>query len=210
MRNNKMARWISRQGYRIGGYGALLLLAACAGKLPLPADAPLPPHDYLIGPGDTLSIQVWRNAEVSMTVTVRPDGKFSTPLVEDLPATGRTSTQLAREIETALSQYIQQPVVTVIVTGFVGPYEEQIRVIGAAARPQSLPYRSGMSLMDVLIAVGGVTDFAAGNRASIVRQRNGQQQKLPARLDDLLKDGDISANMNMRPGDVLVIPESFF
>jgi polysaccharide export outer membrane protein len=167
-------------------------------------------HDYLIGPGDIVQIIVWRNPEVSMTVPVRPDGKITTPLVDDLRATGKTSTQLARDIEKMLSKYIQQPVVTVIVTSFVGPYSEQIRVIGQAARPQALPYRQDMSLMDVLITVGGITDFASGNSAKIIRARGGKQQKIKVRLDDLIKDGDISANMQMLPGDILVIPESFF
>lgn len=145
-----------------------------------------------------------------MTVPVRPDGKITTPLVEDLPASGKTSSQLARDIEKALGKYIQEPVVTVIVTGFVGPYGEQIRVIGQAAKPQALPYRKDMSLMDVLIAVGGVTDFAAGNQASIIRSISGTQQQFAVRLNDLIKDGDMSANVPMRPGDILVIPESFF
>lgn len=174
------------------------------------ADGPAATHDYLIGPGDNVNVIVWRNPEVSMTVPVRPDGKITTPLVEDLPAIGKTSTELARDIEKALAKFIQQPVVTVIVTGFVGPYGEQIRVIGQAAKPQALPYRQGMSLMDVLISVGGITEFAAGNKASIIRNVGGTQQKLVVRLNDLIKDGDISANMSMRPGDVLVIPESFF
>ena len=168
------------------------------------------PADYLIGPGDAVNIIVWRNPEVSMSVPVRPDGKITTPLVEDLPAAGKTSTELARDIEKALAKFIQQPVVTVVVTGFVGNYGEQIRVIGQAATPQALPYRRDMSLMDVLIAVGGVTEFASGNRASIIRNVDGRQQKLNVRLDDLIKDGDISANLPMRPGDILVIPESFF
>jgi polysaccharide export outer membrane protein len=168
------------------------------------------PADYLIGPGDAVNIIVWRNPEVSMSVPVRPDGKITTPLVEDLPAAGKTSTELARDIEKALAKFIQQPVVTVVVTGFVGNYGEQIRVIGQAAKPQALPYRRDMSLMDVLIAVGGVTEFASGNRASIIRNVDGKQRKLNVRLDDLIKDGDISANMPMRPGDILVIPESFF
>lgn len=167
-------------------------------------------HDYLIGPGDTIQISVWRNPEVSMAVPVRPDGKITTPLVDDLQATGKTSTQLARDIEKMLSKYIQQPVVTVIVTNFVGPYSEQIRVIGQAARPQALPYRRDMSLMDVMIAVGGITDFASGNSASVIRTKNGKQRKIKVKLDDLIKDGDISANIPMLPGDVLVIPESFF
>lgn len=169
-----------------------------------------PIHDYLIGPGDSVNIIVWRNPEVSMTVPVRPDGKITTPLVDDLPASGKTSSQLARDIEKALAKYIQDPVVTVIVTTFVGPYSEQIRVIGQAAKPQALPYRQGMSLMDVMIAVGGITEFAAGNKASIIRGAGEKRQKLTVRLDDLIKDGDISADTPMRPGDVLVIPESFF
>lgn len=190
---------------------ASMLLAGCSTPHALaPADDPAPLHDYLIGPGDAVNILVWRNPEVSLTVAVRPDGKITTPLVEDLLASGKTSTQLARDIEQALGKYILQPVVTVIVTNFAGPYAEQIRVIGAAAKPQALPYRQGMSLMDVLIAVGGVTDFAAGNKASIIRMRDGSQLQLRVRLDDLLRDGDISANITMRPGDVLLIPESFF
>lgn len=166
-------------------------------------------HDYLIGPGDNVNIIVWRNPEVSMSVPVRPDGKITTPLVEDLPATGRTSTQLAREIEKALSKYIQDPVVTVIVTNFVGPYSEQIRVVGQTTKPQSLPYRENMTVLDVMIAVGGLTDFAAGNNATILRTAGGKEQ-FGVRLDDLINGGDISANVEVRPGDVLIIPESFF
>ncbi len=171
---------------------------------------PAPGHDYLIGPGDSVNIVVWRNPEVSTSVPVRPDGKITTPLVEDLQASGKTSTELARDIEKALAKFIQQPVVTVIVTSFVGNYREQIRVIGQAAKPQALAYRREMSLMDVLIAVGGVTEFASGNNASVIRTIDGKSQKLPVRLNDLIKGGDISANIYMLPGDVLVIPESFF
>ena len=188
-----------------------LTLGGCASTRTTPVElSKVATPDYLIGPGDNVNIIVWRNPEVSMSVPVRPDGKITTPLVEDLPASGKTSTQLARDIEKALAKFIQQPVVTVIVTGFVGTYDEQIRVIGQAAKPQALSYRSDMSLMDVLIAVGGVTEFASGNRASILRKVDGKMQKMPVRLDDLIKQGDISANVNMRPGDVLVIPESFF
>ena len=189
-----------------------LVLGGCASTATKPAAAMAPAvtTDYLIGAGDSVNIIVWRNPEVSMAVPVRPDGKISTPLVEDLPASGKTATELARDIEKALAKFIQQPVVTVIVTGFVGTYGEQIRVIGQAAKPQALPYRRDMSLMDVLIAVGGVTEFASGNKASIIRNVNGTMQKMPVRLDDLIKSGDISANLPMHPGDVLVIPESFF
>ena len=188
-------------------------LGGCSGipSQPASADATLPPmHDYLIGPGDSVNITVWRNPEVSMSVPVRPDGKITTPLVEDLPASGKSSSHLARDIEKALAKYIQDPVVTVIVTGFVGPYSEQIRVIGQAAKPQALPYREGMSLLDVMITVGGITEFAAGNKASIIHGTGENQQRLAVRLDDLIKEGDIYANTPMRPGDILVIPESFF
>lgn len=191
---------------------SISLLSACASGPDVPADALAPQlsnQDYRIGPGDNLRISVWRYPEVSANVPVRPDGKITTPLVEDLPATGKTSTQLARDIEKELSKYIQQPTVTVVVTGFVGPYH-QIRIIGQAAKPQALPYHEDMSLMDVLIAVGGLTEYAAGNRASVIRTIDGKQQKLNVRLNDLLKRGDISANIPMRPGDILVIPESFF
>jgi len=188
-----------------------LSVAGCGTTFP-PAPADLGPYEaqYLIGPGDNVNIQVWRNPELSMTVPVRPDGKITSPLVEDLPASGKTPTQLAREMEKALSKYVQSPVVTVIVAGFIGPYTQQIRIIGEAARPQALPYRENMTLLDVMIMVGGITDFASGNRASIVRYVGGKQEQLGVRLIDLLRRGDLSANVVMRPGDILVIPQSFF
>jgi polysaccharide export outer membrane protein len=195
---------------RAAAAAACALALGCASTaVPVPQAQATNP-DYLIGPGDSVNIIVWRNPEVSMSVPVRPDGKITTPLVEDLPAAGKTSTELARDIEKALGKFIQQPVVTVVVTDFVGNYNDQIRVIGQAAKPQALPYRRDMSLMDVLIAVGGVTEFAAGNRASVIRNIDGKQQKLAVRLDDLMNEGDISANVPMHPGDILVIPESFF
>jgi polysaccharide export outer membrane protein len=189
-----------------------LALGGCANSKRItlsPSEEP-PSHDYIIGPGDNVNIIVWHNPEVSMSVPVRPDGKITTPLVEDLPAMGKTSTHLARDIEKALATFIQDPVVTVIVTGFTGPYTEQIRVIGEASKPQALHYNKGMSLMDVMIAVGGITNFAAGNKASIIRNIDGKAQYIAVRLDDLVQDGDISANIPVRPGDILVIPESFF
>jgi len=208
---NAMMTKLTKHLVAAGAAACMLILAGCATPPPpsTAAMAPINP-DYLIGPGDSVNIIVWRNPEVSMTVPVRPDGKITTPLVEDLPAAGKTSTQLARDIEGALAKFIQQPVVTVIVTNFIGNFSDQIRVIGQAARPQALPYRREMSVMDVVIAVGGVTEFASGNKASIIRTVDGKQEKLPVRLDDLIKDGDISANIMMRPGDILVIPESFF
>jgi polysaccharide export outer membrane protein len=165
--------------------------------------------DYIVGPGDTLNINVWRNPELSMTVPVRPDGRITTPLVEDIAATGQTPTQLARTIEKALAKYIQDPVVTVIVTAFRGPLERQVRIVGQASKPQSLAYSEKMTLLDVMIAVGGITEFADGNKATILRMGDKPQQ-FNVRLRDLVKLGDVSANVEMRPGDVLIIPESFF
>jgi polysaccharide export outer membrane protein len=187
-----------------------LVLGGCATRGQQPTETRIGDLNYLIGPGDSVNIIVWRNPEVSMSVPVRPDGKITTPLVEDLPAAGKTPTALARDIEVALGKFIQQPVVTVVVTGFVGQFDEQVRVIGQAARPAALPYRRDMSLLDVMIAVGGITEFASGNHASLIRTIDGKQQKYTVRLDDLVKNGDITANVPMHPGDVLVIPESFF
>ncbi len=187
-----------------------VVATGCATKLqPAPAQAANSDYGYLIGPGDNLNIVIWRNPELSTSVPVRPDGMITTPLVEDIRATNKTPTQLAREIEKALTKYIQDPIVTIIVTNFVGPYSEQIRIVGQAARPQTLAYREHMSLLDVMIAVGGLTDFAAGNRATILRTREGNTQ-YSVRLNDLLQKGDVSANVDMRPGDVLIIPESYF
>ena len=197
--------------------GALVVVALMAGgcasgkypAAPASADSSAD-KDYLIGPGDSLSIVVWRNPDVSQSVPVRPDGKVTTPLVEDMVAINKTPTQLARDIEKALAKYIQEPVVTVIVTGFNGPYSEQVRVVGQATRPQALSYRKNMTLLDVMIAVGGTTEFAAGNRATLLRSASGKAEPLSIRIDDLLKNGDVSANVEMRPGDVIVIPESVF
>lgn len=201
---------ISKRLVLVAAVFPILSLGGCKTYPTLSPDEKYISHDYVIGPGDNVDVIVWRNPEVSMAVPVRPDGKITTPLVEDLHASGKTSTQLARDIEQALSKYIQQPVVTVVVTEFVGPYTEQIRVLGEASKPQALPYREEMTLMDVLIEVGGMTDFAAGNKARIIRNVDGKQQQFSVRLDDLIRDGDISANVPMRQGDVLVIPESFF
>ena len=195
----------------IGWLLMALILSACARLPPLnPRAEPPADYTYIIGPGDSLEMFVWGNPEITRTVVVRPDGKISAPLVEELPATGKTPYQLARDIEKELSRYIRNPLVTVIVSGFVGPFSEQIRVVGEAANPQAIPYREHMTLLDLMIAVGGVTEFAAGNRATLVRWINGQQQQFRVRIDDLLKDGDISANVDLLPGDILIIPEAFF
>jgi len=165
---------------------------------------------YVIGPGDGLKIFVWNNPEVSTDAAVRPDGLITIPLVEDVKASGKTPTQLARDLEQKLALYIKNPQVTVTVTGFVGRYKEQIRVVGQATKPSSLSYKENMTVLDVVIAVGGLTDYAAGNRATVVRTKDGKKQQIRVRLDDLIRDGDISANIEMYPGDVLIIPESWF
>jgi polysaccharide export outer membrane protein len=165
---------------------------------------------YVIGPGDSLNVFVWGDNELSTEVVVRPDGLITTPLVEDLQASGKTPTELARNLEERLSIFVKNPKVTVSVTNFVGRYTEQVRVVGQAAQPQSLPYRDGMTLLDVIISVGGLTEFAAGNKATIVRKVGGKTQQFRVRLDDLIRDGDISANTRMMPGDVLIIPETWF
>ena len=189
---------------------AALLMSGCATQFPpAPSSAASSEYRYLIGAGDSVNIIVWRNPELSMTVPVRPDGLITTPLVEDLPALGKDSTTLARDIEKALAKFIRDPVVTVIVTGFFGPYSEQIRVVGEAARPQTLPYRQKVTGMDVMIAVGGITDFADGNGATILRTSEGNK-RYSVRLKDLVKRGDVSANVEMKPGDVLIIPQSWF
>ena len=190
---------------------ALLALAGCSGTFPpAPDRAATPQYNYLIGPLDTINIVVWRNPDLSMSVPVRPDGKVSVPLVEDLPVLGKDATQLARDIEKRLARYIRDPVVTVIVTSFNGPYSEQVRVIGEAAKPQALPYRQKMTLLDVMIAVGGLTDFADGNKASILRLEKDGSRQYQVRLKDLVRRGDVSANVEVKPGDVLIIPQSWF
>lgn len=189
---------------------ATFALAGCGSSHPpAPIQAGGADYSYVIGAGDSLNIIVWRNPELSTIVPVRPDGKLTTPLVDELVAQGKTSSQVAREIEKRLSAFVRDPVVTVVVTTFVGPYSEQIRVVGQAARPQFLPYKQKMSVLDVMIAVGGLTDFADGNGASIVRTSEGNKQ-YSVRLSDLVKRGDVSANVEMRPGDILIIPQSLF
>lgn len=164
--------------------------------------------EYMIGPGDTLQIFVWQHPDVSVTIPVRPDGRISTPLVEDLPAVGKTPTQLARDIEVALSDFIRAPTVSVIVSNFIGTFDNQVRVVGQAQSPQAIPYRQGMTILDVMIQVGGLAPSAAGNRARILRRANGVAEEIPVRLNTLLNAGDLSGNLVMMPGDILIIPES--
>lgn len=186
-------------------------LAACGGSsntTPVAAATPVENSEYRIGPGDQLNVFVFNHTELSGPVPVRPDGKISTPLVEDMQAAGKTPSQLARDMEERLSEYVRSPKVNVIVTGFVGG--DQVRVVGQAAKPQALPYRANMTLLDVMIQVGGLGQFAAGNRARIVRRTGDKQVEIPVKLKDLLNDGDMTANVVMQPGDVLIIPETRF
>lgn len=183
----------------------LLLGCASAPRTALPA---APAGDYRIAPGDQLSIVVWRNSEASHVAPVRPDGKITTPLVEDMLAVGKTPTELGRDLEKALARYIREPVVSVVVTNVVGSHEDQIRVIGETGRAQGVAFRKGMTLLDVMIAVGGIGEYAAGNRASLTRRAVPKPFKI--RLHDLLRRGDLSANVDVQPGDVIYIPESLF
>ena len=204
---------MQRTGTRLTVLFAAILLGACAGRSPEVPE--LPPADtgsteYTIGPGDMLKVFVWRHEDLSTTVPVRPDGRISTPLVEDMPAAGKTPTELARDIEGVLEEYIRTPTVNIIVEEFVGTFGEQIRVVGQAAEPQALPYREGMTLLDVMIAVGGLGEFAAGNRGKVIRRTGDEQTEIRVRIDDLVNDGDIRQNLVMRPGDVVIIPEARF
>lgn len=166
--------------------------------------------DYVIGPGDGLQVFVWGHDDLSTGVQVRPDGQISTPLVEDLQAAGKTPTELARAVEEVLAEYVRNPTVTIIVQQFVGEYARQVRVVGQAAEPQALSYRNGMTLLDVMIAVGGLSEFASGNKAKVVRRENGKELVIRVRIADLLNKGDMDQNVRMMPGDVLIIPESVF
>lgn len=201
---------MTRHLFRAAPIAAALVLAGCASSSP-PVEAtsaPATPAQYLIGPGDSLEIFVWRNPELSVTVPVRPDGRISTPLVEDMQAVGKTPTQLARDMEAALGNYVKSPQVNVVVRSFVGTFAEQIRVVGQAVAPKALAYRRNLTVLDVMIEVGGLAPGAAGNRAKIIRRAGGQQTEIKLRLDDLLNDADMSWNVEMMPGDVLLIPES--
>ena len=208
-----MFKALALRGFFVAALGAVMaVLGGCASTSQFPqapAKATEGNYSYIIGAGDNLNIIVWRNPELSMTVPVRPDGKIATPLIDELVAQGKNPVEVARDIEKQLSKYVRDPVVTVIVTSFVGPYSEQIRVVGEAAKPQFLAYKQQMTLLDVMIAVGGLTDFAAGNEATILRSSEGNKQ-YSVRLKDLIKRGDVSANVEMRPGDILIIPQSLF
>jgi len=194
------------------------LIVSCA-SAPTPAPAPTPTptaaenkgtdSNYIIGPGDTLEVFVWRNSELSVTVPVRPDGKISTPLVEDMVAVGKTPPQLARDMEKVLSEYVREPKVNIIVTTAASAYS-LVKVVGQVQHPSALPYREGMRVLDAILAVGGLTQFASGNRARIVRIENGKETIIHVKVADLVNSGDVKQNALLKPGDVLVVPQSIF
>lgn len=195
------------------GLITLITTAGCGGGLHTIPDGQRfeeASYNYVIGPGDTMEVFVWGNTELSTTSIVRPDGKLTTRLVEDLQASGKTPSELAREIEQVYGEYVRDPVVSVMVNGFVGVPSQQVRVVGEAMTPASIPYSQHMTLLDLMVAVGGMTDYAAGNKSVLVRTHSGEQHSYGLRLDDLLKKGDISANVTMMPGDVVIISESWF
>ncbi|MEZ5498998.1 MAG: polysaccharide export protein [Steroidobacteraceae bacterium] len=199
---------------------APLLILSCLAGAVVAQDAPPPPAaapdankanrtDYIIGPGDSLQVFVWRNPELSVTVPVRPDGKISTPLVEDMVAIGKSPSQLARDIETVLSEYVRTPQVNIIVNQAVSAYS-QVQVVGQVRSPQSIAFREGLKVLDVILASGGLTEFASGNRAKIVREVQGQRKEIRVKLADLMNRGDMRQNLELRPGDVLIVPQTFF
>jgi polysaccharide export outer membrane protein len=208
---------LKMQIFRVSGMVALCILAASMRLRALAAEpppvAPAPaaevPADYRVGPGDTLKVYVFQNEELSATVPVRPDGKISTPLVEDMVAVGKTPSQLARDIEKSLTEYVKAPKVNVVVMVAVSVFS-QVKVIGQVKTPQALPYRDGMTVLDAVLAVGGMGQFAAGNRAHIVRTENGKQTEIKVKLDALVNSGDMKQNLLLKPGDVLVVPETRF
>ena len=190
-----------------------LVLSGCESAPTLPpasAGSDQPTAEYLIGPGDRLSIFVWRNPELSVSLPVRPDGRLSLPLVDDIVAIGKTPTALAREIEQKLSKYVDKPTVTVMVSDFSGPFAQQIRVIGEAAQPKALPYRANMTVLDAMIEVGGLTKYAAGNKATIARPSGSSWETYSVHLEKLINDGKIDENVTLRPGDIIIIPQRNF
>jgi polysaccharide export outer membrane protein len=208
---------LKMQIFLVRGMPAVLILAALLGVPALAAEpqSPVPaidagvPADYRIGPGDTLKVYVFQNEELSTTVPVRPDGKISTPLVEDMVAVGKSPSQLARDIEKSLAEYVKSPKVNVVVMVAASVFS-QVKVIGQVKTPQALPYRDGMTVLDAVLAVGGLGQFAAGNRAHIVRTENGKQMEIKVKLDALVNSGDMKQNLPLKPGDVLVVPETRF
>ena len=189
----------------------LAFLGACTPDYPSAPIQVVTAPEYQIGPGDSLYVFVWRNPELSITVPVRPDGRFSMPLVEDILAIGRTPTELANDIKQRLATYIKDPAVTVMPTSFIGPFDQQVRVVGEAVAPRALAYRANMTVLDAMIQVGGLTRYAAGNRATLIRHpTRGIQDSYSLRLDSLLNYGEIQYNVPLMPGDILIIPQAYF
>lgn len=189
---------------------AALLLAGCHSPPPPPPAPPLAESEYIIGPGDKLDVFVWRNPDLSVKVPVRPDGRISIPLVPDIVAVGTTPSGLAHQLEQRLRKYLTDPNVTVMVDSFVSLFSRQVRIIGEATEPRAIPYRANMTMLDAMIEVGGLTKYAAGNDAVLVRTVNGKQKSYSVRLDTLIKDGDVSANVVLAPGDIIIIPQRVF
>ncbi|WP_129645559.1 XrtA/PEP-CTERM system exopolysaccharide export protein [Peristeroidobacter agariperforans] len=201
--------WLCQSATALSAEGAVAEPTKPAAATAPPPAAKQSDNEYLIGPGDSLQVFVWRNPELSTTVPVRPDGRISTPLAEDVVAVGKTPTQLARDIEKVLADYIRSPQVNVIVSNPVSTFS-QVKIIGQVTTPQAVPYREGMTVLDAVLAVGGLAEFAAGNRAKIIRNENGKPKEIKIKLDDLVNKGDVRQNLALRPGDVLVVPESIF
>lgn len=213
-------RFQRKSALLLGVCATALAISGCAGsrsqtQLPPASFVALqegPGEEYVIGPLDSLSIFVWRNPDLSVKTQVRPDGRITTPLITDMPAVGKTPTMLAQDIKLALSEYIREPLVSVIVDGFSGTYSQQVRIVGAAEKPASIPFRANMTLLDAMISVGGLSEFAAGNKARLIRfdRATGHQREYALKINRLLKDGDTVANVRLQPGDVIIIPESSF
>lgn len=215
-----IARYWTKFGHALGALALALLAQPCFAQgtpqpsTPAGAEAPVLPKsvvgdDYIIGPGDSLNIFVWRNPELTVTVPVRPDGKISTPLVEDMVAVGKSPSQLARDVEQRLTEYVRSPQVNVIVSQAASTFS-QVKIVGQVRTPQALPYREGLRVLDIVLASGGPTEFASANRARIVRQVNGKTQETRVRLGDLLNKGDVRQNVELKPGDVFIVPQSMF
>ncbi len=199
--------------FKAAATALVLAVSACSSSSFDAPDAPSATDrpTYVIGPGDGLQVFVWRNPDLSASVPVRPDGRISIPLVSEITAAGKTPPELAAELEEVLGEYVQSPSVTVIVTTFSGPFDQQVRIVGEATQPQALPYRDKMTVLDAMISVGGLTDYAAGNRAILVREMApGDRKQYRVRIDDLLERGDITANVDLLPGDIIIVPQSWF
>jgi polysaccharide biosynthesis/export protein len=213
-------RFINRSKLLLGSSLVAVMMTGCAGSSSIGELPPAafvapqegPGEEYVIGPLDQLTVFVWRNPELGGKVQVRPDGRITTPLIADMPAVGKTPTMLAQDMKLALSEFIHDPLVSVIVDNFSGTFSQQVRIVGATTKPASIPFRANMTLLDAMIAVGGLSEFASGNRAKLIRidKNTGKQREYGIKIGRLLKNGDSTANVRLEPGDVIIIPESAF